>query len=81
MQSPSTGRNKAQAPPVTGPDLGLIDVCWRRGNLVITASSALPFLLVEAPVLPVEAPAEAAAPPGAAAGAAGGGGGCGRGWT
>ena len=32
MQSPSPGRNKAQAPPVTGPDLGLIDVCWRRGN-------------------------------------------------
>jgi len=32
MRSPSTGRNKAQAPPVTGQDLGVSDVRWRRGD-------------------------------------------------
>ena len=32
MQSPSPGRNKAQAPPGKGQDLGLSDVSWRRGD-------------------------------------------------
>lgn len=32
MRSPSPGRNKAQAPPGKGQDLGLADVRWRRGD-------------------------------------------------
>ena len=32
MRSPSPGRNKAQAPPGKGQDLGLSDVSWRRGD-------------------------------------------------
>jgi len=75
MRSPSPGRNKAQAPPVTGPDLGSSDVSWRRGDRGYRAATAFSLPSFAAAVVAAAAvEVEAAALPGAVAAAAAGAG-------